>query len=118
MKSEMEIKEKLRFYEAMLEGMESWKMIDNHEMLRRTSRYFPREIMEMMNYFNCHLGIDAKYLNDNTSWVFCYYISLGITIYITMYIGFDVEISFDIIQNKIKEGFLFFDFWCYFSKAF
>src|SRR3990172_4776734 len=45
----MEIREKIRFYEAMLEGMESWKMVDNHEMLRRTSRYFPREIMEMMN---------------------------------------------------------------------
>lgn len=49
MKSETEIREKLNYYEAILAGMESGRMLDKPEILRRLSRYLPREVMEMMN---------------------------------------------------------------------
>ena len=49
MKSEKEIREKLEYYEAILAGMESGKMIDNPEIFLRASRHFPREALDVLN---------------------------------------------------------------------
>ena len=49
MKSETEIKGKLDYYEAVLAGMESGRMIDNPDIFLRLSQHFPREAMEMLN---------------------------------------------------------------------
>ena len=49
MKSETEIQEKLDYYQAILAGIESGRMIDNPDIFLRVSRHFPREAMEMLD---------------------------------------------------------------------
>lgn len=77
MKSEEEIREKLSYYEAILAGMESWKMIDSEEILRRVSRYFPREIMEMLNNLTHTEGMLELLPAEDQAWVTQWHNSLG-----------------------------------------
>ena len=69
MRSEEEIGEKLRYYEAILEGMESWKMIDNQEILRRVSRYFPSEVMVILNNLTHTEGVVELLPAEDQAWV-------------------------------------------------
>ena len=69
MKSETEIQEKLDYYEAILAGMESGRMIDNPDIFRRVSRHFPREAMEMLDNLT---GAEALVTNlppEDQQWV-------------------------------------------------
>jgi len=77
MKSETEIREKLEFYEAILAGMESWKMIDNQDILRRARRYFPREIMEKLNNLAQTEGMVGMVPAEDQAWFTQWYNSLG-----------------------------------------
>lgn len=77
MKSEEEIKEKLRYYEAILAGMESWKMTDNQDILRQARRYFPREIMEMLNNLAHTEGMVGLLPAEDQAWVTQWHNSLG-----------------------------------------
>ena len=77
MKSETEIREKLKYYEAMLKALESWKMIDNQEILRRVSRYFPSEVMEMLNNLTHTEGVVELLPAEDQAWVTQWHNSLG-----------------------------------------
>jgi hypothetical protein len=68
-KSETEIREKLKYYEAMLKALESWKMIDNQEILRRVSRYFPSEVMEILNNLTHTEGVVELLPAEDQAWV-------------------------------------------------
>ena len=69
MKSETESREKLKYYEAMLKAVESWKMIDNQEILRRVSRYFPSEVMEILNNLTHTEGVVELLPAEDQAWV-------------------------------------------------
>lgn len=77
MKSETEIREKLEYYEAILAGMESWKMIDNQDILRRARRYFPREIIGMLNHLTHTEGMVGLLPAEDQAWVTQWHNSLG-----------------------------------------
>ncbi len=48
MKSESEIKDKLRYYEGMLTGVEVGKKIDKADVFLEFSKYFPDAAMHML----------------------------------------------------------------------
>ncbi len=48
MKSEQEIKDKLRYYEGMLTGFEVGKKIDKTDVFLEFSKYFPGAAMHML----------------------------------------------------------------------
>ena len=77
MKSEKEIREKLEYYEAILAGMESGKMIDNPEIFLRASRHFPREAMEMLNNFTLTEALVSNLPAEDQSWVRQWFSSLA-----------------------------------------
>lgn len=77
MKSEKEIREKLSYYEAILAGMESGKMIDDHEIFLRVNRHFPREAMEMLNNFTLTEALVSNLPAEDQSWVRQWFRSLG-----------------------------------------
>jgi len=49
MKSEAEIRQKLNYYEGILAGVETGRMIDNPDIFLRVSQHFPKEAMDMLN---------------------------------------------------------------------
>ena len=49
MRSETEIREKLKYYEGMLAGIEAGREIDIAGMFLNVSEYFPKEAQEMLH---------------------------------------------------------------------
>ena len=69
MKSEMEIKDKLDYYEAVLAGIEFGEMIDNPDIFLRVSRHFPGEAMEMLSNLAGTGALVSNLPTEDQPWV-------------------------------------------------
>lgn len=77
MRNETEIQEKLEYYEAVLAGIESGRMIDNPDLFLRVSRYFPREAMELLDNLTGTEALLSNLPPEDQPWVRQWFSSLA-----------------------------------------
>ena len=102
MKSEKEIQEKLDYYEAVLAGMETGRMIDNPDIFLRVSRYFPREATELLDNLT---GAEALVTNlppEDQQWVRQWFRSL--TSFAREVLSSRISILRWVLENGKSEG--------------
>ena len=102
MKSEKEIKEKLEYYEAVLAGMETGRMIDNPDIFLRLSGQFPKEAMDLLNNLTGAEALVTNLPTEDRQWVRKWFSSL--TDFAREAMGSRISILRCVLENIESDG--------------